>query len=144
MGFIGLLILAGTEIITIKEDIGRMNTVFKFYLQAWILINISGSFFLGILLSLKPEKKNQKIFKVFFLTTLVFLTVSCFLYTILGTHSRIKDRFSSAPPNLNGALFMQKANYKDPLGNINFQYDYLAIKWLNLNLKELPILTLMT
>ena len=141
LGFIGLLILAGTEIITIKEDIGRMNTVFKFYLQAWILINISGSFFLGMIISLKPEKKNQKIFKLFFSTTLVFLTISCFLYTILGTNSRIKDRFSSNPPNLNGALFMEKANYKDPLGNINFEYDYLAIKWLNSNLKGSPIIS---
>ena len=36
---------------------------------------------------------------------------------------------------------MQKANYKDPLGNINFEYDYLAIKWLNLNLKGSPIIS---
>ena len=113
MGFIGLLILAGTEIITIKEDIGRMNTVFKFYLQSWILINISSSFFLGIILVLKPEKSYQKIFKSVFSITLIFLTASCFLYTIFGTHSRIQDRFTSTPLNLDGALFMEKANYKD-------------------------------
>ena len=141
LGFIGLLILAGTEIITIKEDIGRMNTVFKFYLQSWILINISSSFFLGIILVLKPEKSYQKIFKSVFSITLIFLTASCFLYTIFGTHSRIQDRFTSTPLNLDGALFMEKANYKDPLGNINFEHDYLAIKWLNLNLKGSPIIS---
>ncbi len=30
------------ELIVLRGDIGRMNTVFKFYLQVWTMFSISG------------------------------------------------------------------------------------------------------
>ena len=141
LGLIGLLILGGVELITLREDIGRMNTVFKFYIQAWILINISCSFFLGKILSFEAVAIDQKIIKICFTTTLLVLTISCFSYTILGTKARINDRFSSTTPTLDGTIFMEESTYKDPLGDITLKYDLLAIEWLNLNLKGSPIIS---
>ena len=39
----------GVEIVRQKDDIGRMNTVFKFYMQAWMLFGVSTAFGLAVL-----------------------------------------------------------------------------------------------
>ena len=33
-----LLMVAGVDVVTVKNDIGRQNTIFKFYIQAWWLL----------------------------------------------------------------------------------------------------------
>ena len=37
---LALAITMGVELVRQKDDIGRMNTVFKFYLQAWTLFGV--------------------------------------------------------------------------------------------------------
>ena len=39
-----LLLAAGVDVVTVKNDIGRQNTIFKFYIQAWWLLAIAASF----------------------------------------------------------------------------------------------------
>jgi uncharacterized membrane protein len=39
----GFLVQAGVEFVRIGDDIGRMNTLFKFYLEAWVLIALAAS-----------------------------------------------------------------------------------------------------
>lgn len=38
---LGLLLTLTVEVITLKGDVGRMNTVFKFYLQAWVILGVA-------------------------------------------------------------------------------------------------------
>ena len=42
--FGGVLVAAAVDLVTVKDDIGRMNTVFKFSLQAWHLFALGSSF----------------------------------------------------------------------------------------------------
>ena len=44
----GLVLTLAVEYIVLKGDIGRMNTVFKFYLQVWILWGIAAAVALGL------------------------------------------------------------------------------------------------
>ena len=39
----GLFLTLMVEVIRIEGDIGRMNTVFKFYMQVWVLMAISAA-----------------------------------------------------------------------------------------------------
>jgi YYY domain-containing protein len=38
------LVGMGVDVVTLKGDIDRMNTVFKFYLQGWVLMALAGAF----------------------------------------------------------------------------------------------------
>ncbi|HJP28760.1 MAG TPA: DUF2298 domain-containing protein, partial [Dehalococcoidia bacterium] len=46
MVVMAMALAAGVDMFTVKGDIGRMNTVFKFYLQAWILLAMASAYFL--------------------------------------------------------------------------------------------------
>ena len=51
------------EVVTIKGDIARMNTVFKFYLQAWVLMGVASAYLLWRLgpVALRGEPTNPAI-----------------------------------------------------------------------------------
>ena len=55
----GLMLTLAVEIVVIKGDIGRMNTVFKFYLQAWTLLALSSAYFLQKILRCIIYKDGQ-------------------------------------------------------------------------------------
>ncbi len=46
---VALLIGAAVDLTTVKGDIDRMNTVFKFYLHAWVLFGLASAYFLWLM-----------------------------------------------------------------------------------------------
>ena len=127
-----LLIAIFVEIFKVQNDIGRMNTFFKFYLQIWILISIASSF---LILQLSNSlKKKFRLF--FFYPVLGLMLLAGMLFPIFGTIGRIQDRFVDTNFTLDGSKFAEKAEYKNNSVSIPLKDDLDAMNWLKENERE--------
>lgn len=127
------------EVVVLDGDIARMNTVFKFYLQAWTLFSIAVAVALGWILSnsFSWKIKWQKIVY----SALVFLVFLSFLFPVIGVSAKVKDRMAiEAPHTLDGMSYMEFASYFDQSQQINFDEDYRLIKWMQENIEGTPII----
>jgi len=134
-----LLITIVVEVVVVRGDIGRMNTVFKFYLQAWIMLAVSAAAAFGWLLSdlhrFLPRWRNV------FQTGLYLLAAGAFLFTITATSDKINDRMSPlAPHTLDSMTYMQTATYADYGHDFPLSEDYQAIRWMQDNVQGSPVI----
>lgn len=107
----------------------RGNMIFKFYLQAWLLLGLASAFAF-CLLNERIEKTNWR--AVFFAFVTVLLIISA-LYSVLAVNSWTGSSISaSAVPTLDGLAYMnEREDYKG---------EYQAIEWLNANVRDAVIL----
>jgi YYY domain-containing protein len=135
----GLALTLMVEVVVLVGDIGRMNTVFKFYLQVWTLMAVSSAAALGWLLSdLKDWLPSwRSAWQVVF----TGLVASAALYPLLGTTAKIKDRMApGAPHTLDGMAFMQVATYNDLNVDMDLSQDYDAIRWMQEHVTGSPVI----
>ena len=128
------------DLVTFRNDIGRLNTVFKFYLQAWTLFGIASAYALwrlrfGQVFASKP-------FRLVWQGILVLVLASVLIYPLMGTLDRTRDRFNALPPSNDGMTYMDMARYQDledqePLELI---WDRLGIEWLQDNVRGSPVI----
>jgi uncharacterized membrane protein len=116
-----------------------MNTVFKFYLQVWVLWGVAAAVATAVVLErlprFRPEWRTiwQYGFAVLFAITL--------LYPILSTRAKINDRFDkSVGPTLNGMAFMEKAVQWEHEQGFPLIYDQQAIRWMQENIPGSPVI----
>jgi YYY domain-containing protein len=135
----GLFLTLLVEVIVLRGDIGRMNTVFKFYLQAWTLFAISAGAALGWLLSDLPAWLPG--WRTAFQFGLAVLVASASLYTVLASTAKMKDRMAPAAPHtLEGMTFMRYATWGFKDAQLNLNHDYNAIRWMQENVPGSPVL----
>jgi YYY domain-containing protein len=134
-----LTLTLAVELIYLPGDIGRMNSVFKFYLQAWILFALSaGVCFVWLLKSLRYWR-NHLVF--LWQLSLFLLVVSAALFTVMGTKDKINDRMvPDAPQGLDGMAFMAYATYYDMGINMQLVEDYYAIRWMQDHIEGSPVI----
>ncbi len=136
---VGLALTVTVEFVVLKYiDIGRMNTVFKFYLQAWVLLAVATAAALPQLLhhvaGFSPGWRS--------LWRGVFVALSCaaMLYPLLATRARVADRFDiSVGPTLDGMAFLDRAIYSDRDRELHLTYDAQAIRWIQSSVSGSPI-----
>lgn len=127
------------ELIYLPGDIGRMNTVFKFYLQAWIMFSLSAGVCLGWII--KSFKYWNQRLAFFWQAVLFVLVVSGVLFTVMGTADKIGDRMAmNAPHGLNGMAFMTEAVYYDLGMEMQLVQDCHGIRWLQENVSGSPVI----
>jgi YYY domain-containing protein len=163
---LGLVLTAMVEVVVLKGDISRMNTVFKFYLQVWVLWGIASAVVLPQIaawLRSSPAEEKPPIpnaegrsrraiaayersrraqrspSSVLWWSIFALLLAACFLYPLTATPVRIKDRFpDSTSITLDGTAYMQTSTYYDDNRPVVLEQDRQAMEWLRQNVRGIP------
>jgi uncharacterized membrane protein len=135
----GLFITLLVELVYVEGDIGRMNTVFKFYLQAWTIMAVSAAAAMCWFISLAKGWRGG--LRGLWQILLVILFTSAAMYPFLGSVAKIRDRMAQdAPHTLDGMEFMQYATYYDLDTALDLSQDYNAIRWMQDNIEGSPVI----
>jgi YYY domain-containing protein len=144
----------GVEYVVLDGDIGRQNTLFKFYIQAWLLFSAVGGAAVAWLLHGAMRWPGWVRAPWYALAGL--LVTAAALYPIMASRGRALDRMlpqppltmGEVPPSLDGSYYMQYAwHYEgdsaliqnDPsLSPFPLADDYNLIRWLQENVQGTP------
>jgi len=147
--FTGFLVLAGCELFYLKDflqggDHRRMNTLFKFYIQVWVLFGLASAVALPRLWASLKRWRSGRLRYVWMGLFFALLFSAC-VYPLLGTPQRVADRFPGQRPpigTLDGMAYMTVGSYAwpDDSNRIELKYDYEAIQWLLANVRGTPVI----
>jgi uncharacterized membrane protein len=143
-----------------------MNTVFKFYLHAWILLGVGATIAIAQVFTRTPpatwsvpetEPETVQVTPAstpgwggwitsrIWLAGLAFLVLAASMYPALATGPRLDDRFNDIPPTLDGLAFMDEAVQAEgpenqPSVSFSLAGDHAAITWLQDNVQGTPVI----
>jgi YYY domain-containing protein len=159
LGGLAFTLVAGCEIFFLKDVFAnqypRMNTVFKFYFQAWTLLSIasgSGLFFLlKHIWSLKASSPKLDVLlqrcKLFWGSSLIMLFLASTIYPIYAPPKRLAqvnpDTAQSsliAGNSLDGLTYLKHCRPFQFNCTVNITGDYNAIRWLNSHVQGDPVI----
>jgi uncharacterized membrane protein len=134
-----LLITIVVEVLVVTGDIGRQNTIFKFYMQAWIMLAVSAG--AALAWTLPSLFRWLPGWRAFWQVAMVFLIAGAASFTMTGTLGKIRDRWIvDAPRGLDSMTFMKYAYYDDFGQRLDLSEDYSAIRWIQDNVQGSPVI----
>jgi len=148
--FTAFLLIVGVELFYLKDHLDgdqvgwwRMNTLFKFYLQVWVMLGVAVGAALPAIW--RAVGDWHPLGRGLWTTAFGLLLVAATLFVVLGTPARVIDRFPGARPpigTLDGIAFMTVGSYTWPNENnrIELRSDYEAIRWLQDNVLGTPVI----
>ena len=152
LGATGAAIGIFVEYFTLSGDIGRMNTVFKFYLQVWVMwsmVSAAVASWIGARIFGSRRPAVIPAWHWGWATSFVALGLAVLAYPLGAVPARLADRFAPLPPTLDGMAYMRTATVFDassevtpanPSGvNLRAFADFTAINWLLTHVDGTPV-----
>jgi YYY domain-containing protein len=121
---VAFLLTLAVEFVYLRDLFGtRMNTVFKFYYQAWVMMAIAAAFGCYYILGRRSPEPGRRaaIGRYVWLAGLACLVLASMIYPVLAVPSKAGDFKGKA--TLDGMAFLQNVRPDD----------YAAIEWLQEN-----------
>ncbi len=161
----GMAVTIFVELFTLGGD--RMNTIFKLYVQVWVLFAIGGAAALAFVWA---DRATWWFWKGAHAGVLILLLAVAGLYPVTAIPAKVKDRFppygmtaagsgggcdqlagqpvpysaglpeKEQPVGLDGMQFMTFSAYCDNGNYLPLSYDYDAIRWLQQNVQGSPVI----
>ena len=142
MALTALSVVVGLDFIRVEGDIDRMNSVFKFYLQVWVLLALASAYMVWRILNSKIFSGARRwTFRYVWAAVLAALLIGSAIYPVFGTQDRLRDRFEGnvTPLTLDGLAFVEGSVYRDLKGRIDMERDFEGIRWLRDNVQGSPV-----
>jgi YYY domain-containing protein len=134
-----LFITVLVEVVVVHGDIGRQNTIFKFYMQAWLMLAVSAG--AALAWTLPAFFRWLPGWRAFWQTAMILLLGGAALFTVTGTSGKIRDRwFPEALHTLDSMTFMKYARYPDFGRELDLSEDYRAIRWMQDHVPGSPVI----
>lgn len=133
-----LTITIAVEFTALVGDIGRMNTIFKLYLQAWMMFAVSAAAAFGWLLPAFSQWRLK--WRLTYQSGFYILLMGAFLFTLTASTDKVSDRLNpAAPHSLDAMEYMAHSELWDGQ-TMKLVEDYNAIRWMQDNVEGSPVI----
>jgi uncharacterized membrane protein len=134
----------GVEFVVLAGDIGRQNTIFKFYIQAWLLFSVVGGVAFAVLLQSSDDWSNSV--RVPWFSVLMVLVTMAAMYPVMATRAKAIERMApDMPLTLDGMDYMRYSSRTETVSQYDMQIfsvagDYDIIRWMQQHIQGSPII----
>ena len=126
------LLTAIPEVVAVRDDIGRLNTVFKSHLQAWVLAGLGAAIALPqIAQALWRGRSPWTVpLRAGWAVVLAGLLAVALIYPAAATPHKLNLRIQPLPATLDGEAFMNGGEILDEGKPVSLTPDARALAWL--------------
>ena len=128
------------DLVIVEDGLERLNTVFKLYLQAWVLFALAGAYGLWHLLFVQGFLRKLAWPHALWGAAAAALIVAALAYPVPAVQARVEQRTHTTPWTLDGTAYMEEAVVPDENGRMPLKGDLRAIEWLQANVDGSPVI----